>query len=148
MTILEALQEATEKAGIPTFSFANLREFNAFMESFRFDQYPVNVVVPYTENGQWVNGRRKSVIPLQGWVLKPTPYDGIEDIRTAGAHKEYIEPMKKKAIAFIKHLLNTEIIDPEVVTPTDVISPEYAFLSQHVFGVSYTINLPIVKGVC
>lgn len=147
MTILEAIEESTNKAGIPTMAFANLRGFNAFMASFNYDKYPVNVVVPFDDNGQWSGALRKSVIPLQGWVLRMIPRDGL-DIRTAQAHREYVEPMKRKAIAFIRALLDTDVVDPEGLTPTDSIRPEYAFLSNHLFGVSYTINLPIVRGVC
>lgn len=147
MTILEAIEEANNAAEIPTLAFANLREFNAFMDSFRYDQYPVNVVVPFDDNGQWTGPLRKSTIPLQGWVIMEIPQDPL-DVRTVEAHRKYVEPMKRKAIAFIRELLSTDIIDPEVAIPTDTIRPEYAFLTNYLFGVSYTINLPVVKGVC
>lgn len=65
-TIIETLQEATDDAGFQGLSFANLQEFNAFMDSFTFEEYPRNVIVPFTMNGVLKNNRKKKVIRLQG----------------------------------------------------------------------------------
>lgn len=146
-TILEAIEEANQAADIPTLAFANLREANAFLDSFRYDQYPLNIVVPFTSNGTNLGGRRKSIIPLQGWVLRAIPQDGL-DIRSIEAEREYIAPMRAKAVKFIQELLNQDVIDPEVEGVSDTIRSEYAFLNMLLFGVSYTVNVPIVETVC
>lgn len=147
MTILEAIQEASNEADIPTLAFANIREFNAFMDSFNYDDYPVNIVVPFTSNGTTLNGRRKAIIPLQGWVLRRIPEEPL-DVRSVSAEHDYIAPMRAKAVKFIAKLLETDVIDPEVDGVTDTIRSEYAFLANHLFGVSYTVNVPVVESVC
>jgi len=149
MTVIEALQQANEAAEIPNLSFANIQEFQTFMDSFEYDDYPVNVVVPFTSNGVHnERGIRKSTIPLQGWVLRRIPQDG-NDYRSQAIEADYLNPMRILAIKFLKNLLRTEIIDrdgnPE---PRDTIRPEYAFLNAHLFGVSYSIQLPIVENAC
>lgn len=147
MTILQALQQANNEADIPTLAFANIQEFNAFMDSFNYDDYPVNIVVPFTSNGTTLNGRRKAIIPLQGWVLRRIPEEPL-DVRSVAAEHDYIAPMRAKAVKFIAKLLETDVIDPEVEGVTDTIRSEYAFLANHLFGVSYTVNVPVVESVC
>jgi hypothetical protein len=146
-TILDAIKEANDEAEIPTLAFANIREFNAFMDSFNYSDYPVNIVVPFTSNGTHIGGRRKAVIPLQGWVLRRIPEDPL-DLRSVKAEMEYIQPMRAKAIRFISKLLDTDVIDPEIESVTDSIRSEYAFLAAHLFGVSYTVNIPVVEITC
>lgn len=146
-TVLEAITEANTAAGIETISFANIVEFQAFMDSFKFSQYPVNVVVPFTSNGQTLNGIRRSTIPLQGWVLTRVTTDPV-NYRTAIMESDYMEPMRILAIKFIKNLLLTDIIDPQAGAVRDSIRPEYMFLNARVFGVAYTIDLPIIQNVC
>lgn len=147
MTVLEAIEQANNEAGIQTWRFADLREFSAFMESFNFSEYPINVVVPYTSNGTHVGVRRTSTIVLQGWVVTRVLEEPL-DIRSQRAEAEYIQPMRKLAVKFINRLLQTDIIDPEANEITDTIRPEYKFLQARVFGVSYTVNLPITENVC
>lgn len=147
MTILTAIQEASASAGLKL-SFANIKEFQSFMDSFVYADYPINVVVPFTSNGVTTSaGRRKATIPLQGWVLTRIPEEPM-DLRSVVAEANYIQPMRAKAIAFISELLEKDIIDPEVENISDSIRPEYAFLEAQVFGVSYTINLPVVGMIC
>jgi len=147
MTLLAAIQGANNNAAIPTLAFASLQEFNSFMDSFSYSQYPVNVVVPWTSNGTTLNGRRKAVVPLQGWVLRRVSED-TNNWRSIAVESAYLDPMRVLAIRFIRNLLDEDIIDPEVESVTDVIRPEYAFLSAGLFGVSYTVNLPINQTVC
>lgn len=147
MTAFEAIQEANTAAGITTLAFANIREFNEFMDSFNYADYPVNVVVPFTSNGVHTGGRRKATIALQGWVLKRVSEEPL-DLRSQAAETAYIEPMRALAAKFIGKLLQTEIIDPEVENVQDSIRPEYAFLAAQLFGVSYTVNLPVVANQC
>lgn len=147
MTILEAIDEAHEATGIITpVSFANIKEFQSFLDSFSYDKFPINVVVPFTSNGTHISGRRKAVIPLQGWILTMVNVETL-DLRSRQA-EEFVEPMRHLAIKFLNRLLDTEVTDPEVEEVSDTIVPEYAFLSQKLFGVSYTMNWPVVENVC
>jgi hypothetical protein len=146
MTILETIEEANESADIRTFRFANLQEFNAFMDSFSFDEYPINILVPFTDNGTWVGGRRKGVIPLQGWVLTKITEESV-NIRSKSVEEHYIAPMRALAKKFIFSVINSDLTDSEVEPITDSIKPEYAFLNQRAFGVSYTMNWPFSESV-
>lgn len=147
MTIVEALEEATQDANIRTFAFANIKEFNTFSDSFKFNDYPANVVVPFDDNGTWLNGRRKGIVLIQGWVVTKVE-EQVLDYRTAKMETQYLQPMRKLAKSFLKNLINSEVVDPEVEGITDKISPEFMWLDNNVFGVSYTINLPTSESVC
>ncbi len=119
------------------------------MDSFRFEEYPVNIVVPFTFNGttNLLTGIKKSSIPLQGWVLDRVNFDP-NDYRTAVVEETTLSPMRLLAKKFIRELLKTEIIDPEVNSITDSITPEYMFLNMLSFGVSYQVTVPIQDQVC
>lgn len=147
MTVLDAIAEANADAGIENWKFANIKEYNQFLASFESSDFPMNVVVPFDNNGTHVGGMRKAVIPLQGWVLTRVRHEPL-DLRSPIAESEYIRPMRKLAIKFINRLLQADIIDPEVNEVSDTIRPEYAFLSARLFGVSYTCNIPIIQSVC
>lgn len=140
-TILEAIEHANNEADIRTLKFANIKEFNSFMDSFNFDEYPINIVIPFDDNGTWIDGRRKAIIPIQGWVLTRLSHD--TDIRSKEAEQHYIAPMRQKAKKFLLEILDSDLTDPEVKSVTDSIRPEYAFLSELAFGVSYRMNWPI-----
>lgn len=148
MTIIETINEATETAGFKGLSFANLQEFNAFMDSFNFNEYPRNVVVPYNLNGSITEqGRKKKVIPLQGWALTRISQD-TNDWRSIDLEKDYIQPMRVLAEKFIVQLVNSDLTDSEVRDISYSIKPEYMFLNSHLFGVSYTVNWPITGTIC
>lgn len=147
MTALEAIKQANTDAGIRKLSFANIQEFQSFMDSFKFVEWPINVVVPFSSNGTTLNDRRKAVIPLTGWVLCRIT-ERPEDLRTELAEEKYLQPMRVLAIKFIKNILASDIINPEAGPVTDTITPEYMFLNAQVFGVSYRLNLPIIESVC
>jgi len=149
MTILEAATQANTEAGIRTLSFANLQEFQAFMDSFNFVEYPINVLVPFTVNGttNMNTGIRKAVVPIQGWVLTRVSEEP-EDYRSKAFEEKYLNPMRTLAKKFLKNFYNTEIIDPETTSITDSIRPEYLFLNAKTFGVSYTANVPVKDNVC
>lgn len=149
MTILEAATQANTEAGIRTLSFANLQEFQAFMDSFNFVEYPINVLVPFTVNGttNMNTGIRKAVVPIQGWVLTRVSEEP-EDYRSKAFEEKYLNPMRTLAKKFLKNFYNTEIIDPETTSITDSIRPEYLFLNVKTFGVSYTANVPVKDNVC
>jgi len=146
-TVLQAIQEANTTAGITTLAFANAQEFQSFMDKYEYSQYPVNLVLPFTVAGTNLNGRRKQVVTITGYVLRRVPED-TNDWRTLPVETAYIDPMRVLAIKFIRALLDTDIMDPEVEAVGDTIRPEYMHTSGHLFGVSYTINLPTINNVC
>ena len=147
MTILEALEEANKAAGIKTFSFANIQEFNAFIDSFKGLDYPVNVVVPVNISGVFLNNMVKDVAAIQGWMLTRLQQD-TDNFRSIKIEPDYIDPMRRKAKKFLRALLDTDIVDSEVESVSYTIRPEYKFLATNTFGVSYTMNLPILDHVC
>lgn len=149
MTIREAIEIANKNAGIKKATIANLQEAQAFEESFRFDDYPINIILPFTSNGNTRNGIRRAIIPLQGWILTRVR-EQPEDYRSLKMEQEYLEPMRHLAAKFLKELYKTDIIDPEAVERgiTDTIKPEYMVLNMLAFGVSYTVNLPVIQNVC
>ena len=147
MSIIEILKSATDTAGFKGLSFANLQEFNGFLDSFNFQDYPRNVIVPYQINGTLLNNRFKKVIPLQGWALVRIPED-TNDWRSINLEVDHIQPMRVKVEKFIKEIINSDVTDAEVENVTYTIRPEYMFLKAHLFGVSYTINWPIASKYC
>jgi hypothetical protein len=148
VTILEAIQQATgEVTGIVGLSFANLQEFNAFKQSFEFSDWPRNIVVPPVVNGEFRNNRVKQTLVLRGWVLTRIAQD-TDDWRSVQLEPAYIDPMRQNAIKFLRKMLNTDIVDPEREIVTFTVTPEYMFLDNHVFGVSYSCNVPLVDHVC
>lgn len=148
MTILEAIEEANSSADIRNFKFARLDEWNSFIDSFEFQDYPAHLLVPFDVPFTFKDPKRHSVIPLQGWILTRISEDA-DDFRTSKVESVYLEPMRQIAFKFLKYLQRTSIIDDDgTVTINGVIKPEYGFLSTRLFGVSYTINLPIIQGVC
>lgn len=148
MTVLDAIKDANDSVPeIVGFSFARIDEFNAFMKSFEYTDYPRNIIVPFQNNGTWQGGFRRGVIPIQGWIIRRIPVDRLE-FRVASVEEDYMEPMRSLAKRFIKHLINSDIVDPQVDEITDTIVPEYQLLKQDLFGVSYTLNLPIIGSVC
>jgi hypothetical protein len=147
MTIIETFEEATADAGFKGVSYANLQEFNSFMDSFTFLEYPRNVIVPYTLNGRLKNNRNKKVIPVQGWALTRIAED-TNDWRSLQLEKDYIHPMRVLAERFLVALSNSDLTDPEVEDIQYSIKPEYMFLSAHLFGVSYNIQWPVIGKIC
>ena len=146
-TVLQAIQEANTSAGITTLSYANSQEFKAFMDKFAFTDYPVNLVLPFTESGVFINRGNKDVVTITGYVWKRVPEDG-NDWRTMAVETSYINPMRILAKKFIRALLNTDIVDAEVESVSYTTTPEYAETSGHLFGVRYTVQLPTNINVC
>lgn len=147
-TVLEALLEATDSAGIGTFRFANITEFQSFLDSFEYSDYPINVVIPFTSQGTTINGRRKSIVTIEGWVLRRISED-TNDFRTEAVETAYLQALRTLAIKFLLALQQTDIIDTDNnASVRDTIRPEYAFLNAHLFGVSYSIQLPVVESAC
>lgn len=148
MTILQALKDANKQAGILTeLKLANIQEFQSFMNSFRFEQYPINIIVPYSTNGQDTGPQRKATLVLEGWILTQIHGDP-NDYRSMELEQKYIAPMRKLAIKFLRSFYKSDVIDAEAKVITDTISPEYQFLNSLTFGVSYKANVPIVESAC
>ena len=147
MSILEAIELANTDAGIRGLSFANLQEFNAFMDSFNFEDWPRNIVVPPVVNGTFNGIKAAETLVLRGWVLKRIPED-TNDWRSVKLEPDYISPMRDFARKFIRRMLDSGIVDVERDPVTYSITPEYMFLSSHLFGVSYQAQIPIMKNVC
>ena len=147
MTILEAIQLSTTDAGIRELSFANLQEFNSFMDSFNFEDWPRNIVVPPVVNGTFNGIKAAETLVLRGWVLRRISED-TNDWRSVLLEPDYISPMRDFARKFIRRMLDSEIVDPSRDPATYTITPEYMFLNQHLFGVSYQAQIPITKNVC
>lgn len=149
ITILQALELANEAAEIRSFAFADIREFNSFNDSFKFEEYPVNVVIPFSINGN-LNQEQiavKQVVAITGWILTRISED-TNDVRKKELEAKYMEPMRGLAKLFMKLLASSSIVDPEVQQLAYTIRPEYYFLKDHLFGCAYTINLPIQARVC
>lgn len=150
MTILQAIQRANNLADIRNFNFANLAEFNSFMDTFNHLDYPCHVLEPFTTVQTWKNGRVNTMVTLNGWVVKRIDTD-TTNFRSAKIEEDHLQPMREKCMAFIKELLHDEdtvMVDPEVDEIQVTIKPEYALLPARVFGVSYTLTLPVVEGIC
>lgn len=147
MTILQAIQESNTEAGIKNLSFANLQEFNAFKEGFNFHDWPQNVLVPYDLQGRLMNNRKKKILIIQGWVLTRITED-TNDWRSVKLEEKYIQPMRALAEKFIVQLASKDIVDPEEEVVNYTIKREYMFLDNHVFGVSYSLNLPVGAKIC
>lgn len=151
MTILELIEQANTTADIRQFRFARIDEVNAFMDSFTFNSYPCHVVEPFTTSVTWLNGRTKTAVQINGWVLKRIPQDTV-NFKTKEVEELHLSPMREKCKAFVKALLHSDdaedMIDPEVDQITASIKPEYGFLSAHLFGVSYQLTLPVRENIC
>lgn len=146
-TILQAIQLSTTDAGIKNLSFANLQEFNAFHDSFQFEDWPRNVVVPPGITGTFNGIKGAEVLILRGWVLRRINED-TNDWRSVQIEELYTSPMRELARKFIRRMLDSEIVDTERDAATYRIDPEYMFLHSHLFGVSYQASIPIMKNVC
>jgi hypothetical protein len=149
MTVLQVLEQANTSAGIATeLQFADIREFNSFVDSFNFEDFPVNILVPYSDNGQWgKNGVRRGTLKLQGWMLTRVTEDP-NNYRSKAMEENYLADMRHLAKVFIQAVINSDIVDPEANTLRDNIRPEYMFLNMHTFGVYYEIDLPIKEFIC
>lgn len=150
MTLLTtAIEEATTGAGIVSLRYANLQEFNSFLDSINVAQYPLNLVVPIDLDGTFLNNRFKDTLTIQGWVLTRISED-TNDWRSIELEDTYINPMRALARTFLIKLVNDANIgvDPEQETVRYSIKPEYMFMHAHLFGVSYRMNLPVTGNVC
>jgi hypothetical protein len=145
LTLLEALQEANSAVkGIKGLSFANIQEFNSFTDSFNFNDWPRNVVVPIVLDGTFREGdpRPHEIINLQGWMVTRINQD-TNDYRSVKIEPDYIAPMRAAARTFLRKLTESDLTNPEVGDISYRIGSEYQWLSTHLFGVFYTMRWPV-----
>ena len=117
------------------------------MDSFTFSDWPRNIVVPPVINGVFRGIKGAETLVLRGWVLRRIPQD-TNDWRSVKLEPDYIDPMRVLARKFIRRMLDSEIVDTDREEASYTITPEYMFLNQHLFGVSYQAQIPIMKNAC
>lgn len=151
MTLLQALEEANQTVkGIKGLTFANIQEFNSFQDSFNFQDWPRNIVVPIVLDGS-IGGPRVTriteIVRIQGWMVTRINQD-TNDYRSVKIEPDFIAPMRAAARKFIIALSNSDITDAETTTISYRIGSEYQWLHSHLFGVHYTMNWPVRAGIC
>jgi hypothetical protein len=143
MSLLEALQEANNIPGIKGLSFAQLQEFASFQDSFNFEDWPRNIVVPIVLDGTLsVSPRPDEIINLQGWMVTRINQD-TNDYRSVKIEPDYIAPMRAAARQFMYNLVSSDLTNPEAQNITYRIGSEYQWLHTHLFGVFYTMRWPV-----
>lgn len=148
MTILEAIKQANSEAEIPNFSFANIQSFNSFQDSFNYEDWPRNVVAPFTIQGTFDGGPHTSeTLIIEGFILRRINQD-TNDWRHEKIEPDFIEPLRIMGRKFIRKLLDSNIVDPQRNAASYTIQAEYMFLPSHLFGVSYKAQIPIMRNVC
>ena len=146
MTILEAIQAANPTDC--TFAFANIQEFQSFTQKYSYQDYPVNVVFPFDIAGtsEQNTGVRKAVVTINGFIFTRVSEE-TNNYRSL-TMEDVINPMRDLALEFIKNLINSEIVNRNVQNITDTVRPVYAELPEHYFGVSFSVQLPIIQNIC
>lgn len=147
MKILETIRDVNIKVVGTPLVFAQIDEFKKFMDSFNELDYPANVLVPFEITSAVTGPRKQTTIPLQGWMVMKVS-DETVDYRSEKVERDYLAPMRSLANKFLTKLINSELTDETVATVSFSVRPEYAFLSHHLFGVSYTMNWPIISNAC
>lgn len=148
MTLLEALEEANNSIqGVKGLSFANIQEFNSFQDSFNFQDWPRNIIVPPDLTGTVLDYRVKEVIKIQGWMVRRINED-TNDYRSVKIEPDTIAPMRAAARKFVLALINSDLTDAEAKNISYRIQSEYQWLSSHLFGVFYHLDWPVRANVC
>lgn len=148
LTLLETLKEANDSIkGVKGLSFANLQEFASFQDSFNFQDWPRNIVVPIVLDGVLKSNRSHEFINLQGWMVTRINKD-TNDYRSVQIEPDFIAPMRAAARKFIIALANSDLTNPEVEDISYRIGSEYQWLHSHLFGVYYTMRWPVRSKVC
>ena len=147
-TLLQAVEWSNQQAGIKpgSFQFARLDSWNEFKDSFNFNDYPAHVTMPWETKMVWLNGRVKSVMNMEGWIITRVPQKAT-DYKEKKMEELYLQPMRVIAKSFIRNLLDCEIIDQEVTPVNVTITPEYMWLDANLFGVSYKASIPVLEQV-
>jgi hypothetical protein len=149
-SLIETIDQASKDAGFRSFVYADFeteQEFQAVIDKFKFEEYPLLLIPPFQSNGTWLNGRRKGVLQIRGWALKRLKQD-TNQYRSKDLEVSTIQPMKTLAKKFIKEMIASDVYDPMVTTVSDTIRGSYQFTNTHLFGAYFTVNLPIIESVC
>lgn len=147
-TILDALKEANRIAGIKSFSFSDITTFNSFTDSFRGLDLPVNLVIPININTTLTQPKTQDMAIISGFVMTRLNED-TNDFRHVEIEDKYINPMRVLAKKFLVALINSDIYNEQNQTPVNAtIVPEYQWLKDHLFGVSYRAAIPLKSKVC
>jgi len=151
MTVLESFEKASKDAGIRTVLFCDMyteQEFSNLVKSMKPEQCPINILDSRSlqSNGTWETGRRKAIIPLEGWVVTRIK-ENTKTTRSRELETTYIEPMKKLTKLFLKNVLKMEVYDASREM-TDTIRGAYQVSNEHFFGTKYTASVPVVDGYC
>lgn len=148
ITLLEALQEANSATpGIKGLSFANIQEFASFQDSFNFQDWPRNIIVPPNLSGTITDYRVNEVINIQGWMVTRINQD-TNDYRSVKIEPDFIAPMRAAARKFILKLVDSELTNSEAKTINYRIGSEYQWLHSHLFGVFYSLDWPVRAKLC
>jgi len=147
MNLLETLKECAKKANCRSVVYANMeteQEFQAIIEKFRAEEYPVMLIEQLTSNGTYspTTGMRDAVVPLTGYVLTHVKQDTL-NYRMDNIEPDIIEPMKKICKSFTKRLLVSGIVNP-AGSLTDTITAAYQVTNKHLFGAKFSISLPVI----
>lgn len=150
MSLIQTIDKASVDAGIRSFVYADFeteQEFQAIIDKFKAEEFPLLLIPPFQSNGTWTNSRRKGVLQLRGWVVTRIKQD-TNNYRSRELEINTIEPMKKLAKKFIKNMIASDIYDPTGTAVTDTIRGSYQFTNKHLFGAYFTANIPIIESVC
>lgn len=150
ISLIETLDQASKDAGFRSFVYADFEtenEFQAAIDKFKFEEYPLLLIPPFQSNGTWTSGRRKGILQVRGWALKRIKENTV-NYRSRALEADTIEPMKVLARKFIKQMIVSDVYDPMVTTIQDTIRGSYQFTNKHLFGAYFTVNIPIVESVC
>lgn len=149
-SLIETIEQVSKDVGIRSFVYADFeteQEFQSVIEKFKFEEYPLLLIPPFNDAGVWTNGRRKGILQIRGWVLKRVSHD-TNNYRSRSLEVTTIEPMKHLAKKFNKNIIDSVIADPLVSNVSDSVRGSYQFTNKHLFGASFTINLPITEIIC
>lgn len=149
MSLLDALQEANNTVGgIKGLSFISLEhDVSILVDSFEFMDWPRNIVAPPIITGTLKNNRAKEFVTITGFMVTRINQD-TTDYRTVQIEPDFIAPMRAAARKFIIALLNTDLTDSEVEDVSYNITSQYRWLTNHLFGVTYSLRWPVRSGLC
>lgn len=144
MNILDCLESAYMQSGAKNFSYANLSEFNVFVESLGSSQFPTLIIVPPVMTGLISSPFTKYSITLTGWALYHI-HEDVSYFRSPQVEGVYISPARDIVDRFVRGLLDSGLNDNTATDNPYTARPEYAFLAQQLFGVSFEFRWNIIK---
>lgn len=148
MSLISAMITANEAAfeSPDCFHYTNLQEFNSYVDGMEATDYPVNIVLPYKITSTYRPPFSFDTAIIRGYVVRRIEED-TNDWRTIDVEFKYISEMRELARQFIKEMLLQDLVDNKR-DAASTMDPEYMFLHPHLFGVLYTLNLPVMQKLC